>query len=192
MEPFQDLLKAFVQDQRVTRYPTYQDLLGYCRYSANPVGRIVLQLCGYSDAERCRLSDLTCTALQLANFWQDVIVDFAKDRVYVPLEDLKRFGVTEAQIAERRFTPAFGEMMHFEVERARELFNGGQPLAGMLDRELAADIELFRRGGLEILKVIEEQGYNVLAARPSISKFRKLRLLASAAFRRLAPSGAPS
>lgn len=188
MEPFRDLLKAFVQDQSVTRYQTYQDLLGYCRYSANPVGRIVLQLCGYNDVERCRLSDLTCTALQLANFWQDVILDYAKDRVYLPLEDLARFGVSQEQIAERRFTPAFGELMRFEVARTRELFDGGQPLAGMLDPELAADIELFRRGGLEILKVIEEQGYNVLASRPALGKFRKLRLLASAAFRRLAPA----
>jgi len=192
MEPFRDLLKAFVQDQRVTRYPTYAELLDYCRYSANPVGRIVLQLCGYNDAERQRLSDFTCTALQLANFWQDVIVDYAKDRIYLPVEDLARFGVTEEQIAARQFTPAFAELMRFEVERARELFRGGQPLAGMLDRELAADIELFRRGGMEILKVIEEQGYNVLAARPSLGKFRKLRLLASAAFRRLSPAGAAS
>ncbi len=192
LEPFRDLLRAFVQDQRVTRYPNYQDLLDYCRYSANPVGRIVLQLCGYNDAERCRLSDLTCTALQLANFWQDVIVDYAKDRVYLPVEDLKRFGVSEEQIAARRFTPEFRELMRFEVDRARELFHGGAALTGMVDRELSADIELFRRGGLEILNVIEEQGYNVLAARPSISKFRKLRLLASAAFRRLAPSGAAS
>ena len=190
MEPFRDLLKAFVQDQRVTRYRTYKDLLDYCRYSANPVGRIVLQLCGHNDAERCRLSDLTCTALQLANFWQDVIVDYAKDRVYLPLEDLERFGVTEEQIAARRFTPAFGELMRFEVARTRDLFQGGQPLAGMVERELASDIELFRRGGMEILNVIEEQGYNVLAARPAISKFRKLRLLASAAFRRLTPTGA--
>jgi squalene synthase HpnC len=188
-EPFRDLLKAFVQDQRVTRYRTYDDLLGYCRYSANPVGRIVLQLCGYSDAERQRLSDCTCTALQLANFWQDVTVDYEKDRVYLPLEDLERFGVSEEQIAARQFTPAFAELMRFEAGRARELFQAGAPLTGLVDRELAADIELFRRGGLEILKVIEEQGYNVLAARPALGKFRKLRLLASAAVRRLVPAG---
>ncbi len=117
-------------------------------------------------------------------------MDYAKDRIYLPLEDLERFGVSEAQIAGRQFTPAFAELMRFEVERTRELFHGGQPLAGMVERELASDIELFRRGGLEILNVIEEQGYNVLAARPSIGKFRKLRLLASAAFRRLSPTGA--
>lgn len=190
IEPFRDLLRAFVQDQQVGRYHNYHDLLAYCRYSANPVGRLVLYLCGYSDAERQRLSDCICTALQLANFWQDVTVDYDKGRVYLPLEDLARFGCSEEQIARREFTPSFGGLMRFEVERARELFGAGIPLAGMVDRSLAADIELFRRGGLEILKTIEEQDYNVLAARPALGKFRKLRLLATAALKQLARQGA--
>jgi squalene synthase HpnC len=191
-EPFHNLLRAFVQDQRVRRYPTYADLDGYCVNSANPVGRLVLYLCGYRDEERQRLSDFTCTALQLANFWQDVIVDYEKDRIYLPLEDLARFGCTEEQIARREFTPAFRDLMRFEVARGRGLFQQGLPLIRMVDRHLAADLDLFSRGGLEILSMIEEQDYNVLKARPSLGKFRKLRLLATAAIKRLALVGARS
>ncbi len=112
------------------RYETFDDVLGYCRYSANPVGHLVLYVCGYRDAERQQLSDYTCTALQLANFWQDVSVDWGKGRVYLPLEDMRRFGVSEREIAERRPTPEFLRLMSFEVERAREWFERGLPLAG--------------------------------------------------------------
>jgi squalene synthase HpnC len=188
--PFHDLLRAFVQDQRVRRYATYADVEAYCVNSANPVGRLVLYLCGYRDSERQRLSDFTCTALQLANFWQDVIVDYAKDRIYLPLEDLARFGCTEEQIARREFTPQFRELMRFEVDRARGLFEQGLPLIRMVDKHLAADLDLFSRGGLAILDMIEEQDYNVLKARPSLGKFRKLRLLATAAVKRIALVGA--
>ena len=180
-EPFVDLLTAFRQDQRTTRYPTFADVLGYCHYSANPVGRLVLYLCGYRDTDRQRLSDYTCTALQLANFWQDVAVDYGKGRIYLPLESLARFGVSESDIADRRATPQFLEMMKFEVARARDWFRKGLPLAGMVDKHLAIDIELFSRGGLEILNAIEAQGYDVLKRRPAISKPRKLWLLARAA-----------
>jgi squalene synthase HpnC len=182
---FSGLLQAFRQDQTVLRYETFDDLLGYCRYSANPVGHLVLYLCGYRDAERQRLSDYTCTALQLANFWQDVSVDFEKGRIYLPLEDLRRFGVREADIAERRASPGFLALMKFEVERAREWFRQGLPLAGKVGRELALDIELFSRGGLEILNAIEAQGYDVLKARPTLSKSRKLKLVARAAWSKL-------
>ncbi len=103
---FSDLLQAFRQDQTTTRYPTFDDVLGYCRYSANPVGHLVLYLCGYRDAERQKLSDYTCTALQFANFWQDVAVDYGKGRIYLPLEDLAKYGVSESDIAHRRATPA--------------------------------------------------------------------------------------
>src|SRR5947208_10235346 len=120
---FSDLLRAFRQDQTVTRYQSFDDLLGYCRYSANPVGHLVLYLCGYRDAERQQLSDYTCTALQLANFWQDVTLDYAKGRIYLPLEDLGRYGVTEEDITDHRATPAFIGMMKFEVQRAREWFD---------------------------------------------------------------------
>ncbi len=176
---------AFRQDQTVTRYATFDDVLGYCKNSANPVGHLVLYLCGYRDAERQQLSDYTCTALQLANFWQDVAVDYDKGRIYLPLESLAKFGVTESDIAERRTTPQFLEMMKFEVERAREWFQRGLPLAGKVNKDLAIDIELFSQGGLEILNAIEQQGYNVLQRRPSISKPRKLWLLARAAVGKL-------
>lgn len=174
---FSDLLIAFRQDQIVTRYRTFDDLLGYCRNSANPVGHLVLYLCGYSDAERQLLSDYTCTALQLANFWQDVYVDYGKGRIYLPLEDLERFRVGEFEIAERRFTAQFRDLMRFQVTRAREWFDRGLPLAGNVDRELALDIELFSRGGLAILDSIENQDFDVLSRRPVISKARKFRLL---------------
>lgn len=182
---FSDLLTAFRQDQTTTRYETFQDLLGYCRNSANPVGHLVLYLCGYSDDERQRLSDFTCTALQLANFWQDVSVDYGKGRIYLPLEDLRRFGVDERDIAAQRNTPQFVEMMKFEVERAREWFRQGLPLVKRVSRELAIDIELFSRGGQEILNAIERQGFAVLGRRPAISKSRRLALVARAALGKL-------
>jgi squalene synthase HpnC len=181
---FLDLLTAFRQDQTVTRYDTFNDLLGYCRYSANPVGHLVLYVCGDRDAERRQLSDHACTALQLANFWQDVSVDYAKGRIYIPLEDLRRFGVSEGEIQNGRNTPPFCAMMRFEVARAREWFAQGLPLAQKVNRELALDIELFSRGGLEILSAIESQGYAVLGRRPAISKRRKLALVMRAALRK--------
>jgi squalene synthase HpnC len=184
-ETFADLLTAFRQDQIVLRYPTFEDLLGYCRYSANPVGRLVLYVCGYRDPERQALSDATCTALQLANFWQDVSADYRKGRMYLPLEDLKRFGVREEDIRSDRNTPACCEMMRFEVERAREWFRRGWPLADRTNRELAIDIELFSRGGQEVLDAIERQQFKVLGRRPAISKTRKLALIARAAWGRL-------
>jgi squalene synthase HpnC len=176
-EPFADLLVAFRQDQTVTRFPTMADVLGYCRYSANPVGRIVLYACGYRDDDRFALSDKTCTALQLANFWQDVRVDYAKGRVYLPQEDLDRFHVDEISLAARHFTPEFQRLMRYEVDYAWDLFQAGLPLIDKVDPELALDIDLFSRGGMEILRAIRRQDYNVLRARPAISKPRKLALL---------------
>ena len=178
---FADLLTAFRRDQSITRYETFNDLLGYCEYSANPVGHLVLYLCGYRDSERQSLSDYTCTALQLANFWQDVSADVAKGRIYLPLEDLRRFGVSEKMIREGENSSPFREMMRFEVERAREWFRQGLPLVAKVDRTLATDIELFSRGGQEILNAIERQNYAVLGRRPAISKARKLALVARAA-----------
>ena len=180
-QPFADLLKAFRQDQTVQRYETFEDLLGYCRFSANPVGHLVLYVCGYRDPERQALSDFTCTALQLANFWQDVSVDYAKGRIYLPLEDVRRYEVSEDDIANGRNTPAFCAMMRFEVERARDWFRQGLTLVKRVDRALAIDIELFSRGGQEILNAIEGQGFAVLGRRPTISRARKLALVARAA-----------
>jgi len=182
---FSDLLTAFRQDQTITRFETFRDVLAYCRYSANPVGHLVLYLCGYRDEERQRLSDFTCTALQLANFWQDVTTDYAKGRIYLPLEDLRRFSVTEDDITCSRNTTAFRAMMKFEVERAQDWFGQGLPLIGKVERELAIDLDLFSRGGQEILRAIALQGYAVLGNRPSISKPRKLALVARAAVGKL-------
>ncbi len=184
-QTFADLLTAFRQDQSVTRYPTFSDLLGYCHYSANPVGHLVLYVCGYRDAERQALSDFTCTALQLANFWQDVSSDYARGRIYLPADDMQRFGVSEGDIAGQRNTSAFCDLLQFEVERARDWFRKGLPLVEKVDRELALDIELFSRGGQEILRAIEAQGYNVLNRRPAIPKSRKLALVLRAAWGRL-------
>src|ERR1700692_548213 len=182
---FSDLLIAFRQDQTVNRFETFDDVLAYCLYSANPVGHLVLYLCGYRDAERQQLADCTCTALQLANFWQDVSVDYGKGRIYLPLEDLRRYSVSEKDIEQQRNTPAFCEMMKFEVERAREWFERGLPLVGQVNKELAVDLELFSRGGQKILNAIERQGFAVLGRRPVISKPRKLALIARAALGKL-------
>src|SRR5215469_1003619 len=182
---FVDLLTAFRQDQTATRYRTFADLVGYCQNSANPVGHLVLYLCGYRDRERQQLSDYTCTALQLANFWQDVSPDYDIGRVYLPLEDLDRYGVSQADIAAKRNTAQFRDLMQFEVQRAREWFDRGLPLVKMVGDELAIDIELFSRGGQEILNAIERQNYAVLGNRPAISKSRKLALVARAAWRKL-------
>jgi squalene synthase HpnC len=187
---FSDLLVAFRQDQTVSHYETFDDLLGYCKNSANPVGHLVLYLCGYSDTERQLLSDYTCTALQLANFWQDVAVDWEKNRVYLPIEDLRRFNVFEADIRDRRFKPEFRELMKFEVERAREWFDRGLPLIKQVKPSLALDIELFSRGGQEILSAIEKQNFDVLSSRPTISKLRKTGLLLRALAGKLRAGGA--
>jgi squalene synthase HpnC len=175
-EPFADLLVAFRQDQTVTRYATMDEVLGYCRYSANPVGRLVLYACGEVSDENFQLSDATCSALQLANFWQDVRVDFTKDRVYLPQDDMRRFGVSDATIAGGVATPEFRALLRHEVDYARSLFARGLPLIGRVNRDLALDLDLFSRGGLEILRAIERRDYDVLSARPSISRRTKLSL----------------
>jgi squalene synthase HpnC len=180
IQPFSDLIDAFVQDQTVTRYRDWDELFGYCRNSANPVGRLILYLGGYSDASRHSLSDATCTALQLANFWQDVTVDWKKDRVYIPLSVMERHNCTLSQIESREFNGAFRAVMHEVVAKARDLFQKGLPLVGMVDRRLSLDIDLFNRGGMRILDKIERQDYNVLAARPRISKLERVGLLCGA------------
>ncbi len=189
-DPFADLIRAFAQDQTVTRYRNWDHVFEYCRYSANPVGRLVLYLCGYSDPARQALSDATCTALQLANFWQDVTVDLKKDRVYLPSDLLARHGCHVEDLFALRFTPAFREAMREAVEMARRLFLQGLPLTRMVDRRLSIDLDLFSRGGMRVLEKIERQDYNVLAARPEISKTERaglfLRSLARAAFARTA------
>jgi squalene synthase HpnC len=179
-EPFSDLLVAFRQDQTMRRYATWNDVFAYCRYSANPVGRLVLYLCGYRDAERQRLSDATCTALQLANFWQDVARDLEKGRIYIPLEELGAHGLTEDDIVARRFDARYVSLMKELVARTRQLFADGMPLARSVDSALRVDIEMFSCGGLAVLDAIEAVGYNTLEHRPSIPKLQQVRLLVRA------------
>jgi squalene synthase HpnC len=187
-EPFADLLTAFRQDQTVTRYASMQDVLGYCRYSANPVGRLVLYACGEASEEKFRLSDATCSALQLANLWQDVRSDYsAKGRVYLPQDDMACFGVSDETIAQGAATPEFRALLKYEVDYARSLFKQGLPLIGMVGRDLALDLDLFSRGGLEILRAIERQDYDVLSARPAIAKSTKFQLALRAVGTRLLP-----
>lgn len=176
-QPFSDLIDAFVQDQTVTRYRDWDGILGYCRNSANPVGHLVLYLSGYNDAMRHALSDATCTALQLANHWQDVTVDLLKDRVYIPLDIMERHGYSVDELFARRFTPAFREVMREIVAKTHQLFQKGLPLPAMVDRRLAIDLDLFSRGGIRVLERIEQQDYDVLRARPAISKAERVRLL---------------
>lgn len=192
-EPFADLLTAFKQDQTVTRFSTMDEVLAYCRYSANPVGRLVLYVCGYSDSERFHLSDATCSALQLANFWQDVAGDYQqRDRIYLPQDAMQRFGVTEETIAEGiasgKASSEFRALLKDQVTYARSLFEAGLPLLNMVDSELALDLDLFSRGGLEILRAIEQRDYDVLSARPAISKATKIALALRAVSGKLIPS----
>ena len=178
-EPFLRLIEANRMDQTKKRYATYADLEHYCRHSANPVGRLVLYVGGYRDEERQTLSDFTCTALQLANFWQDVARDYAMGRIYIPREDMHRFGYTEEELAQEVITDGFRRLIAFEVDRARDLFHRGLPLVDRVEGALKLDIALFSKGGLSVLDSIEGQGCDVLSRRPVVGRVRKLRLLAS-------------
>jgi squalene synthase HpnC/squalene synthase HpnD len=177
-QPFADLLKAFRQDQTVKRYADWDAVLGYCQYSANPVGRLILYLSGYSDGERQRMSDATCTALQLANFWQDVSRDLEKGRIYIPLDAAADRGVGERDIVERRFDHRYVLLMKDLIARTRALFAVGRPLSGTVDGRLAIDLEMFSRGGIAVLDAIEASGYNTLDHRPRVSKAKQAKLLA--------------
>jgi len=175
-EPFADLLRAFRFDLDFQGFETLDDLLGYSRYSANPVGRLVLYLFGYRDAERQRLSDEVCSGLQLANFWQDVAVDLEKGRVYLPRRDLARFGVSVEDLRVHNASSNFVALMRHEVSCARELLRSGATLAAMVDRRLSRDIRMFAGGGLAILRAIERAGYDVFRRRPALGKLDYLRL----------------
>ncbi|MBT3996461.1 MAG: squalene synthase HpnC, partial [Chloroflexi bacterium] len=194
-EPFKRLIEANRRDQDITRHETFGDILKYCTYSANPVGHLVLYLAGIRDPKLHELANHTCTALQLANFWQDVSRDSDIGRIYIPQEDMKRFGVSEEQVTNGAVDDKFIEMMRFEVDRARQMFVDGYPLADHLDNHLKSDFALFTRGGLAILQAIEREGYDVLSSRPVISKFGKVKIFTSVWLRSklgmaLIPSGA--
>jgi len=179
-QPFDDLLSAFLQDTEKSRYATFDEVLDYCRRSANPVGRIVLMIHGYRDEELFRYSDAICTALQLANFWQDVSVDLLKDRVYIPEEDFKTHGYSEADLRMGVYNERFKSLMKFEVCRARALFEQGRPLPSRLCWPLSLEIRLTWLGGRQILKLIHRLDFDVLRSRPKLQKRDWIPLLARA------------
>ena len=187
-----DLIHAFQQDQVVTHYNTWDEIVAYSRYSANPVGRLVLMISGYRDEARAELSDHICTALQLANFWQDMVRDSAIPRRYVPTEYMQRFGVAEGQIEGRVFTPEFRDMTRALVDRTRTLLRAGAALPSTVDPELAVTLRLFSAGGEAILDGIARQGYDTLRGRPVVTKFRKLLLLVQALAGKLRAGTGPS
>ena len=175
-EPFLKLIEANRMDQRISRYETYDDLLRYCDHSANSVGHMVLHVFGYADVKRHTLSDATCTALQLANFLQDIRHDFANGRIYLPREDLYRFGYTEQLMERDEYNAAFRDLVAFEVARARALFLQGAPLTDLVGPRLRLDLRLFTQGGMAVLDAIEARNYDVLSRRPVVSKAVKARL----------------
>jgi squalene synthase HpnC len=183
-EPFLNLLVAFEQDQRVKRYETFEQLLGYCRNSANPVGHLVLYLFECFDEERAALSDEVCTGLQLANFWQDIARDFYSGRVYLPTEDRRRFGYSEEDLKARRCTPEFRKLMRFELNRAQGFFDRGEKLLPLLPGEARFDVDLFIRGGRAILHAIERIDFDVWRQRPEVGKWDKVKLMSAALCRR--------
>lgn len=177
INPFADLLKAFRLDQTKKRYKTYEELLEYCRYSANPVGHLVLYLGGYRDQERQHLSDCTCTALQLANHWQDIDKDLNRlNRIYLPEEDLNQFQYSENDLANQACDQRFQGLMKMEISRARNLFVEGMKLSKRVDAPLSREVALFNRAGLEVLRRIEAAGYDIFRHRPKISKWTAARL----------------
>ncbi len=180
-EPFLKLVEANRMDQKVSRHATYDDLLRYCDHSANPVGHLFLYLFGYRDEERQRLSDATCTALQLTNFWQDVRRDLDMGRVYIPQEDMERFGYTEEKLHAGVVDDSFRDLMRFQVDRARVLFDQGAELVDTVEGAVRLDIALFTLGGLHILKAIERRRYDVLSSRPTLSKIARAWLVARTA-----------
>jgi squalene synthase HpnC len=186
MEPFARLITAFIQDQTVTRYNNMDEVYAYCVNSANPVGHLVLYLGGYRDSERQRLSDYTCTALQLANFWQDVTVDLKKDRVYLPLDLLAKHGYSIDELFALKFNERFRSVMSEAVALADGLFRKGLPLVKMVDRRLSLDLDLFSRGGMKVLDKIRSQNFDVLARRPHVSKSERVGVLLQC-LRRLLP-----
>jgi squalene synthase HpnC len=182
---FADLLHAFRMDQIKLTYDTWGELLEYSHYSANPVGRLVLWVCGYKEESLALLSDKVCTALQLANFWQDVVEDAERGRRYIPAEDMLRFGVDEGQLEGRVFTPEFRAMIKGLVVRTREMLHEGGKISSHVDKELAVTLDLFRKGGDAILDGITAQDFDVLRGRPVVTKVKKVFLLAGAVLAKL-------
>ncbi len=177
IDPFSDLLTAFRQDQRVTRYETAEQVLDYCRHSANPVGQLVLYLGECFTSDRAKLSDSICTGLQLANFCQDVARDWERGRIYLPQSVCHQFGFEEAGFARHECNDAFRRLLAFQVDQAEGWLRAGLPLPGQMSRGLQVPVALFIQGGLATLESIRKQNYDVWTSRPTVSKFDKLRLL---------------
>ncbi len=177
IEPFHNLLFAFIQDQTIKRYDTFDQLLGYCENSANPVGRIYLYLFRLATSERFHYSDQVCTALQLTNFWQDVTVDLQKQRIYIPIEDLTRFHCNEQDLQTKSTNPQVKELIAFQVNRTQRIFDEGKEILNLLSNRPKFEIALFIRGGESILRKIRQQEYDILKSRPAINKFQKFNLI---------------
>jgi squalene synthase HpnC len=190
IQPFLDLIDAFEQDQRVDRYDTFEQVCDYCRRSADPVGRLVLYMCGYRDDRRQRLSDRTCSALQLANFWQDVRRDILdRDRIYLPRETMAKFAVTEQQLRDGRCDDNYRKCIQFEVDRTSAMFDEGDALLPLLDDAVRPQVSLFGQGGRAILDAIRRQNYDTLTSRPSLSSWQKGRLIFGAVAARVKQVG---
>lgn len=190
-EPFLALLIAFEQDQYQRHYATFAELLTYCHYSANPVGELLLYLFDAHTPENVKLANHICTALQLTNFWQDVARDYRIGRVYLPEQDRQQMGYSDADLHAQRWTPAFAALMRHEIEQTRALFDAGAALSHRLPNAFRVDVELFRQGGLAILKKIEQLDYNVWQMRPKLSKWEQVRLFLGVLARHRNPWGAP-
>jgi squalene synthase HpnC len=176
-EPFLGLIEANRQDQRVSRYESYEDLAGYCDLSANPVGHLVLHVFERATPDRTRLSDKICTGLQLVEHWQDVAEDLGRGRVYLPQEDLRTFGVTDEDLGAARPSPAFARLMAFETARAQKLLDEGLPLTRAIPPRAGFAVAAFIAGGKAALRAIEQAGYDVLSARPRPSRGTNVRSL---------------
>ncbi|THF63447.1 squalene synthase HpnC [Pseudothauera rhizosphaerae] len=170
LQLFRDLLDAFSQDVVKTRYADFAEILDYCRRSANPVGRLLLHLYGVSDETALAQSDAICTSLQLINFWQDVSIDWDKDRIYLPADDMASFGVTEAQVGQGRVDEPWRALLDFQVQRARAMMRAGAPLARRLPGRIGWELRLMVLGGLRILEGIEAAGHDVFAHRPTLHR----------------------
>jgi squalene synthase HpnC len=192
IQPFDDLISAFEQDQVYTHHESLATLEHYSRYSANPVGRLVLLVSGYNSEELMQLSDDICTGLQLANFYQDVVEDRARGRRYIPADAMQRFGVSDEQLIDRRFDSNVRAMMQFLVADARDRLTRGQRITTLVSRDLASTLQLFVNGGHAILDAIAAQDYDTLRARPVVTKAAKLRLLGGALAGKLTSSLLPS
>ena len=179
LQPFVDLIHAFKMDQTKNRYQDWDELKEYCIHSADPVGHLFLFVYGHDDDDMRTLADNTCTALQLANHWQDVVRDLEQDRIYIPLEDMERFGYTLKMYHNKEVNKQWKALMKHEVDRAQEMFNEGRKLWPKVDPRLAVDLRMFTLGGEAVLRSIRRQKYDTFRKRPKVSKLKQLRLFIS-------------